>query len=215
MDQRSIIFISLLCIVIVIVILIPIIIVFTHSNEGIISQNINDAGLLESASGLPIIVFSITAHENAVCLSDLLSNLVWFAVKGGIYPYVCVSLTYAMYQEFSKLEFPPNVHIVTVRPNNLPMWGHINLFDQHMISLRYVLKRNVDFKYFMMVASNELYIKPIDLSLIQKHGITTDNFIPMTHNETADFKANYDRKMFYLLGKSYVTHFHNNHLRES
>lgn len=103
------------------------------------------------------IVFSLTAHENLECLYDLLTNIKKCFIHYDIL--ILLSITENLYDE--KLKTYDFVKCVTIRPNNFQIWGNIELFNQHILNMKYIYDNNITYDYFWFVASNELFIKII------------------------------------------------------
>jgi hypothetical protein len=106
------------------------------------------------------IIFSLTCHESIECVIDLIENVIFFN------PYFkslfLISTTESLYKEFvDKKILTDNIIIVTIREDNMRVWGHLNLFNQHCLNLKYIFDNNIEFKYFTLLASNQYFIKNI------------------------------------------------------
>lgn len=103
------------------------------------------------------IIFSVTAHESVDCLHDLIVNV----KKAFVHYDICIllSLTQGLNAVFDNTyEF---VKIITVRDDNLPVWGNINLFQQHILNMEYLFANNIEYDFFWFVCSNEMFIKVV------------------------------------------------------
>jgi len=101
------------------------------------------------------IIFSLTAHEDIDSLHYLINNI----KKCFIYYdfLILLSLTESLHKKFNNIyKF---VIVVTSRPDELSVWGNINLFHQHMLNMNFIIKNNIQYDYFWFVASNEMFIK--------------------------------------------------------
>jgi hypothetical protein len=113
------------------------------------------------------IIISLTAHEEIECLYDLLDNIKKCFIHYDIL--VLLSLQENLYTLFNKTyDF---VKIVTIRPCGFLMWGNINLFNQHMLNLKYTLENNISYDYFWFAASNEMFIKIIPPDFVENNTI--------------------------------------------
>ena len=101
------------------------------------------------------IIFSLTAHEDIDSLHDLISNIKKCFIHYDFL--ILLSLTESLHKKFNNIyKF---VIEVTSRPDELPVWGNINLFHQHMLNMNFIIKNNIQYDYFWFVASNEMFIK--------------------------------------------------------
>lgn len=116
------------------------------------------------------IVFSLTCHECPVCVSDLICNINHcFPDFNNI---ILISTTESMepklMSEFDKnsdKQFFKNVKIVTVRDDNKSIWGNIELFQQHVYNMKFIIDNDVQCDYFWFTASNEYFFKKVDASI--------------------------------------------------
>jgi hypothetical protein len=118
------------------------------------------------------IIFSLTAHENLECLFDLLDNIKKCFVNYDIL--ILLSITENLYNE--KLKEYDFVKCVTIRPNNYAsIWGNIDLFNQHILNMKYIYDNSIDYDYFWFVASNEMFIKIIPPDFLNNYAIKIEN----------------------------------------
>jgi hypothetical protein len=113
------------------------------------------------------IIFSITAHESVDCLHDLIVNI----KKAFVHYDICMllSLNQSLNAVFDNTyEF---VKIITVRNDNLPMWGNINLFQQHILNMEHLIANNIEYDFFWFVASNEMFIKVVPEDYMDKYSL--------------------------------------------
>jgi hypothetical protein len=114
-----------------------------------------------------MIIFSLTAHENVECLCDLLINIKKCFVHYNIL--ILLSITENLNDE--KLKTYDFVRCVTIRENNLNIWGNIELFQQHILNMKYIYDNSINYDYFWMVSSNELFIKIISPDFLNNYAI--------------------------------------------
>jgi len=135
------------------------------------------------------ICFSVTCHESIECLFDLIENII---VNSSNYnSYILLSITGSLLVQYHA--YPKkyaNVIITTVRHDHLQIWGHIELFNTHMLNVNVI----PTFDYFWFVSSNEMFIKPITDDHLNKYRIRIlddlDNSIENTYddvNKNLDF----------------------------
>jgi hypothetical protein len=117
------------------------------------------------------IIFSLTAHENLECLLDLLINIKKCFVHYEIL--ILLSLTENLYNE--KLKTFDYVKCVTRRPNTSSIWGNIELFNQHILNIKYIYDNSINYDFFWMVASNEMFIKIIPPDFLYNNSIKIIN----------------------------------------
>lgn len=117
------------------------------------------------------IIFSLTAHENLECLVDLLINIKKCFINYEIL--ILLSLTEDIYNE--TLQTFDYVKCVTIRNNSMSIWGNIELFNQHILNIKYIYDNSIKFDYFWMVASNEMFIKIIPPDFLDNNAIKIIN----------------------------------------
>lgn len=103
------------------------------------------------------IIFSMTAHESVDCLHDLIVNI----KKAFVHHDICILLSLTQWLNDSFNNSYEFVKIVTVRDNNLPIWGNLNLFQQHILNMGYLIANNIEYDFFWFVCSNEMFIKVV------------------------------------------------------
>jgi hypothetical protein len=117
------------------------------------------------------IIFSLTAHENLECLFDLLINIKKCFVHYDIL--ILLSITEKLNDE--KLKTYDYVKCVTIRKNTSSIWGNIDLFNQHILNMKYIYDNNITYDYFWFVASNEMFIKIIPPDFLNNYSIKIIN----------------------------------------
>jgi hypothetical protein len=119
------------------------------------------------------IFFSLLVHENKDCFKDLFNNILYYASDFEVN--LLISTTIDAYTFVKELaDIYENIHIVTVRDNNVKIWGNIELFNQHILNIKYLIDNNIQFDYLWFMASNELFIKHITEEHLDKHIIRID-----------------------------------------
>ena len=114
-----------------------------------------------------MIILSLTAHECIESLCDLLDNIKTCFIHYDIL--VLISITENLNCDIlKKYDF---CKIVTIRKIEPTIWGNIDLFQQHIINIKYLYDNNIKFDYFWFVASNELFIKIIPPDFLEKNSI--------------------------------------------
>jgi hypothetical protein len=105
------------------------------------------------------IIFSLLCFEKPECLQDLIENIFFYSsqYKSIILISIKKELYNNIYNLINKYE---NIYFVTIRNNN-NIWGTIDIFDQHMLNVNYLIKNNINFDYFWFISSNEMLIKHI------------------------------------------------------
>ena len=120
---------------------------------------------------MTIIIFSLTAHENFECLLDLIINIKKCFVNYEIL--ILLSLTENLYNE--NLHSFDYVKCVTIRQNKSSIWGNIELFNQHILNIKYIYDNSINYDFFWMVASNEMFIKIIPPDFLDNNSIKIIN----------------------------------------
>lgn len=118
------------------------------------------------------IVFSLTCHECPECVADLICNINFcFPDFNNI---ILISTTESMEPKLNALfktnkennkDFFRNVKIVTVRDDNKSIWGNVELFQQHINNMKFIIDNDVQCDYFWFTASNEYFFKKVDASI--------------------------------------------------
>ena len=118
------------------------------------------------------IVYSITFHESPICMLDNILNIITFNHSNKII--IICSVNESMYNQIKTLKFPSNIIIhPKIRLNSSSMLWNTNLFDAHMTNLEYIKNKNLEFNYFCTLASNEMFIKNVDINIIKNNIILT------------------------------------------
>lgn len=112
------------------------------------------------------IILSLTAHENIDCLYDLIDNIKKCFIHYNIL--ILLSLTNQLEIIFNKSKYN-FVKIITVCSDNLKVWGHINLFQKHILNIKYLCNNNIKYDFFWFVSSNEMFIKIIPPDFINNN----------------------------------------------
>jgi hypothetical protein len=144
----------------------------------------------------PTIIFSLTCHECDVCVYDLILNIQKnFHESFNII--LLISMSDVLVDGFNSIiktkKIKDNIQIVTVRDQEDKMWGHMNLFHQHMLNVKYAIDNDIKYDYFWLVASNEMFIKkvtPDDISFIHKYKKVKPRY---TDKEIEDFYKDYEK----------------------
>jgi hypothetical protein len=111
------------------------------------------------------IVFSLTCHENIDCIIDLINNIYKCFEDFNIY--ILISTNENINNQLIKLKLNKNIIVVSVRDNNHNIWGNIDLFYQHIKNINYLKNNNINYDYFWFIASNEYFIKKVNLKFLQ------------------------------------------------
>lgn len=105
------------------------------------------------------IIFSLLCFEKPDCLQDLIENILFYSSY--YKSIILISIKTELYVKIDNLiNKYDNIYFVTVRDNN-NIWGTIDIFDQHMLNVNYIIKNNITFDYFWFISSNEMLIKHI------------------------------------------------------
>jgi hypothetical protein len=124
---------------------------------------LNSSELFED--NIKTIVFSLTCHENIDCIIDLINNI--YKCFEDFNVYILISTTENINYQLIKLKLNKNTIIVSVRDNNHNIWGNIDLFYQHIKNINYLKNNNINYDYFWFIASNEYFIKKVNLKFLQ------------------------------------------------
>lgn len=122
------------------------------------------------------ILYSITFHEQAICMLDQLMNILTFNHLNKI-AIIC-SINENIQKELKGIKLPGNIVIHPhIRSMHARMLWNTNLFAAHMNN--FDLLKHIKFDYFCTLASNEMFIKNIDLSVIKNNIVLKKKeFIP-------------------------------------
>jgi hypothetical protein len=132
-------------------------------------------------------VISVLFHENINSVMIYLMNVLYSFKNYNVY--ILISCNEFIYYFLNKTTLPDNIIIVTHRDNNMPIWGNVNLFDQHVKNYIYLKENSIKYDYFWFSASNDVFIKTIDEHLeenILKKPLITNEFTKEYINEFYD-----------------------------
>jgi hypothetical protein len=129
-----------------------------------------------------IFIVSISAYEKYICLLDLILNITYhfrnFNVK------ILISLK-------NNLDLNINFeHVFIHRIDNasISAWGTIHYFDQHYCARNYCITNNINYKYFCLCISNQLFLKDITMDLLNEYCVSTNrNKITISNEEKTKF----------------------------
>ena len=127
------------------------------------------------------IVFSLLCHENIDCIKDLIFNIKLHSCN--FKTYILITSKQIIYQLRDTYDFDESVIIVNVR-NNENIWGKMDIFQKHIIHMKYLYDNNIHFDYFWFLANNECFIKNISNDFLE------NNVIKIHGNKNDD--PNYD-----------------------
>ena len=111
-------------------------------------------------------VLSVLFHEEITTVINYLINVLFFFKKYNVI--ILISCNEFISNFLKKTKLPPNIIVVSERPDNIEIWGNVNLFEQHVKNYLYLKNNNLNFDYFWFSASNDVFIKEIDEN-IKKH----------------------------------------------
>ena len=105
------------------------------------------------------IIFSLLCFEKCDCLRDLIENIFFYSSQ--YKSIILISIKKELYDNIDNLiNKYENIYFITIRNNN-NIWGTIDIFDQHMLNVNYLIENNINFDYFWFLSSNEMLIKHI------------------------------------------------------
>lgn len=130
-------------------------------------------------------VISVLFHENIKSIMVYLMNVLYCFRNYNIY--ILISCNEYIYYFLSKTCLPKNIIIVTHRDDNMPIWGNVNLFDQHVKNYIYLKENNITYDYFWFSASNDVFIKTIDDNLEDNIIKTPDKLNEISNDKINDF----------------------------
>ena len=129
------------------------------------------------------IIFSLTCHESIDCLNDLIKNILYYTTDFDVL--ILISTTYSFNILLSKNQYEyENVKIITIHNDKMKIWGNINLFNQHILNIKYLIDNNIKYDYFWYISSNELFIKQITQKFLDENVIKINNQIKKTYRDT-------------------------------
>jgi hypothetical protein len=105
------------------------------------------------------IAFSVTIHERTDCVVDLILN---FMVFCHLRLCIVLSCNESQYRSLSVMDLPSNVY---VNPqyvlDEVRVWASIELWNKHMSNYRYLRQLGIEYDYFVLQCSNELFKKQL------------------------------------------------------
>ena len=117
-------------------------------------------------------LISVLFHENIFIFTDYIYNVLYHFRNYNVL--ILISCNTIMKELINKLELPEYVKIVTERPNEYPIWMNVNLFDQHLKNYLYCKENSINYDYFLFSASNDVFIKDIELNKIKDRIVDTN-----------------------------------------
>lgn len=112
------------------------------------------------------IVFSLSAHEELDCLYDLINNIKKAFIHYDILILIGINNFLNIKFDKNKYEF---VKIISIIDDNIKVWGNIELFNKHILNMEYLINNQINYDYFYMVSSNEMFIKLVDKHFIDNN----------------------------------------------
>ena len=155
------------------------------------------------------IVYSFTFHESPICMLDSILNIITFNHLNKII--IICSINDSMNEQMKNVKLPPNIIIhPKIRSSHMGMLWNTNLFDAHMNNLEYIKMKGFNFDYFCTLASNEMFIKNVDINVIKnKLKLEPKEFVPAKPSKILDklnswvhyksFMNNYNLCSFFLV----------------
>lgn len=130
------------------------------------------------------IVYSITYHEQPICILDHFMNILTFNHLYKIF--IVCSINENVYNELKNIKLPPIIVIHPyIRSPHARMLWNTNLFAAHMNNFELV--KHIKFNHFCTLASNEMFIKNINLPDIEnKIVLTKKEFVPASPEKIID-----------------------------
>jgi len=153
------------------------------------------------------ICFSLLYHDNEECFYNLFYNVLYHSSNFKIYFLLSCTNNVSFYIQQAANMYE-NIHIVTIRNENIPIWGNIELFNQHILNINYLINNNIEFDYLWFLGSNELFIKHISEEYIDKYTIKlnkeyNDNENDDNKNDDIYIKKEYRNEMISYQNKRY------------
>jgi hypothetical protein len=108
-------------------------------------------------------ILSVLFHEEIASVIFYLMNVLFIFRHYNIY--ILISCNDFIYNFLIKMKIPDNIIIVSHRPDDMKIWGNVNLFNQHIKNYLYLKDNNISYDYFWFSASNDVFIKTIDEEL--------------------------------------------------
>lgn len=144
-------------------------------------NNINNSGDL---------LFSIPVHENQDIINNTIENIFNFNPNCKIILHINKN-----FSSFSNSK--SNYSNLYFNTSTIEYTRGGDLLAYHISNFTYAIKNNIEFKYYILCASNELYIKKGAINYINTHKnglqiMKYDNTIDHKNNEWHNFKKNLD-----------------------
>lgn len=114
------------------------------------------------------IIFSLLCHENLDCIKDLIINIKLHSYN--FKSYILISSKELIYKLRDNYDFDENVIIVNVR-GDINIWGKMDIFQKHVMHMKYLYDYHIYFDYFWFVSSNEYFIKNITNEFLENNVI--------------------------------------------
>ena len=120
------------------------------------------------------IIYSINVHESPECVHDLLDNI--FAFHPQLSVGVILHTNNLMFEALQNINRPH----VWVYPNPLDkQWCSYGIFLGYIQNFRYLIESKIHAKYYILLASNCMFHRPVSLEFIQdKYMEPEDTYIP-------------------------------------
>lgn len=115
-----------------------------------------------------IFVVSISAYEKYICLLDLILNITYYFRNFNIKILLSLKNNLDL-----KLNFQ-HVFIHRIDDASKSLWGTIHYFDQHYCARNYCKENNINYKYFCLCISNQLFLKDITVDLLNQYCVSTN-----------------------------------------
>ena len=116
------------------------------------------------------VVFSILAHESPDTLDDLIDNIIKFTKKYKIL--FIINLNNEMYSKYKN-----NNSNVIINDNYFDKVKYTkDILEAHLSNFRYLRSRNYNFKKIILMASNCMMFREINLELLTTKKISKPNF---------------------------------------
>lgn len=129
-------------------------------------------------------VLSVLFHEEISTVMLYLMNALFYFKDYNLL--ILISCNNFIFNLLNKTNLPENIIIVTERPDDMPIWGNVNLFEQHIKNYLYLKENKINYDYFWFSASNDVFIKNID-NLLEENIITCQQKTILTEEEITNF----------------------------
>lgn len=137
------------------------------------------------------IVFSLTCHENVDCVIDLINNI--YKNFDDFNIYILISTIENIFNELKKANLNKNIIIVSVRNNDHNIWGNHDLLYQHIKNIKYLNENNIKYDYFWFVASNEYFIKKINLNFLENNIIKNYEKRNLSNKQVSNYYDDFNK----------------------